>query len=230
MKYFTTELYEKMQVRGFLVLPDTEKDFEFIKERYVEHGRDFEKVAMMQFETYMPLLTKYASDSILALIKNGELPVIHYPKPETRRIVKAWRDEQNEEWNMAARRYGEGFVTYEKKLPPAYKSIHYLHDSKVLDVQIGEDGNIELLLDSSGSMYGGERVFLLFHNVSDYEIPDDLIGNWWLYEEMYWNEEDGSCSVNVLLSSPRGYLDMNVLKINAKHFTVDMDWTNLIDK
>ncbi|GKU76292.1 hypothetical protein L3i20_v206890 [Paenibacillus sp. L3-i20] len=224
MRYFTTEMYEKMQVRGALVFPANQEELELVKQRYVEYGRDFEALTTKSFEIIKPLLLKYAPEPIIELIERGELTGIHYPKPEVLTMVKQWRTELDEEWKEACRQYQDGYANYEHKLPVDRKIIHLLHDSKLLEININEDGNIELLLDSSSSMLNDNQLRLHFHGVSEYELSEDMIGNWWLYEELFWNEEEGSCTVNALLSSPLGYLTMNVLKIVAKDVSVQFSY------
>ncbi|WP_178075972.1 hypothetical protein [Paenibacillus oralis] len=49
MKYFTKQMYEQMQIRGYLVYPETEQDLEEDKAWYLENGRDYEEEEYQKF-------------------------------------------------------------------------------------------------------------------------------------------------------------------------------------
>jgi hypothetical protein len=64
MRYFTKEMYEKMQVSGYLsVAPHINEQIEESKEWYITQGRDFRSEVQQQFLHLKPLLLKYVPES-----------------------------------------------------------------------------------------------------------------------------------------------------------------------
>jgi len=99
----------------------------------------------------------------------------------------------------------------------------------LLQVTVTDGGSgIDLLLDTGGSMLNASETLLRFNGVTRYDLPDDLVGNWWLYEELELPAggiaRDGAgetgFQIRALLSSPRGYLAMNELSITAESVDV----------
>jgi hypothetical protein len=123
----------------------------------------------------------------------------------------------------------EYYRTIESRLPPEKESLVRLHDAKLLQVTVTDGGSgIDLLLDTGGSMLNASETLLRFNGVTRYDLPDDLVGNWWLYEELELPAggiaRDGAgetgFQIRALLSSPRGYLAMNELSITAESVDV----------
>lgn len=74
------------------------------------------------------------------------------------------------------------------------------------------------------SMLSASGTLLRFGGVTHCDLPDDLAGNWWLYEELDISQEGAAGEgtekagfrIRALPSSARGYLAMNELSVAAE--------------
>ncbi|WP_165861385.1 DUF4085 family protein [Paenibacillus paeoniae] len=221
MKYFTAELYRKMQIRGFLVFHESEEDYAADRLWYVENDRDYEAESMA-FYTYLePIITRYMPQELQEAIQRGEgdLTGIDMPSPEFRRKAEAWKQELQREWDEARDLYWARYKEVESELPEERSMIHRLHDAKIIAETISADEkSIELLLDGSGSMLGHDHLFLRFEGVTHYESLSSLLDNNWLYEEL--DVSGNGFELRALLYTGSGLQDMNELIISASRVTV----------
>jgi hypothetical protein len=106
--------------------------------------------------------------------------------------------------------------------------LHRLHDAKVIAVTVDEaNAVLELLLDCSGGFVDAKELLLRFSGVSDFTLPESLIGNWWLYEELdlAWNrggqDDAGTAEFQVrALLSPSSFVSMNEISVTARNVEV----------
>ncbi|GBG10836.1 hypothetical protein PAT3040_05602 [Paenibacillus agaridevorans] len=231
MRYFTAELYEKMQVRGSLVFHETLEDHEEDLRWYAEQNRDYDAIARDNYLMLEPYFNRYMPKVVREAVDRGEGDLLRssWPSPAFRSLLEGWAQSLEKEWRAACETYREYYRTIESRLPPEMESLVRLHDAKVLQVTVTDGGSsIDLLLDTGGSMLSASEALLRFNGVTRFDLPDDLVGNWWLYEELELPAggiaRDGAgetgFQIRALLSSPRGYLAMNELSITAESVDV----------
>lgn len=117
MKYFTKEMYEQMQVRGYFFYPETEQDLEEDKAWYLENGRDFEEEAYQMFLLIKPYMLKYLSGPLQAAVEDGSIMKTRLPAPDLAALIDEWKRSWDEEWERRCKDYRVNYEAIKPSLP-----------------------------------------------------------------------------------------------------------------
>ncbi|MTD31278.1 DUF4085 family protein [Planomicrobium sp. YIM 101495] len=201
MKYFTKDWYDEMQVSGFLVLPDSEEEWEEEMEHYRKEGKDLRELNLRNLNDMRESLLHYLPEPFHPYIQDGTL-VTEYPMPELRMLVNRWGRDYKERMEELDQRYMQHFESIKGKLPPNAVELveNGLHDAVVRSVERPSEDRLVLTLDCSGGFSYFTDVRFTFEGVTYSDIPTDFKGAWWLYDEIY-GTEDGF-ELHTLFDSP----------------------------
>lgn len=117
MKLFTKQLYEKMQVSGYLVYWDNEVELDEIRKSYQEDGMDYDKIGIKNFGQVKPLLLKCFPDSLKQGVYDGSLVNTKIPPRELLSEINSYVDSINNEWKEGRKAYINQYKAIEKFLP-----------------------------------------------------------------------------------------------------------------
>ena len=201
MKFFTKELYEKMQVSGYLIYWDNEEELEEIRETYKEDGMDYDRIGMENFEQVKPLLLKYLPDSLKQGVYDGSLINTKIPPRELLSEINTYVDSINNEWKEGRKAYINQYKAIEKFLPKRvirYDKSYSFHDATILSLNRPRSDVLELFLDCSGCMLYQGKCLLKFSGVTLFEMTEDIVGSDWLYGEFHLSDR-GNFELQVLL-------------------------------
>ncbi len=213
LKYFTKELVEEMQVYGFLVLPESEEEWEEMLRSYENDGMNYIDLIKEELEFRKKDLLKYLPESIHPYIHNKTLRT-EYPSHELREIITNWCENHDEKFRRLCKEYYESYGKIKNELPEAVVQFHKrsLHDAKVISFEyIREKQECIMVLDH----FDGEkkRVSLTFNGVVDVKIEENIEEAYWLYDEVY---KDGDYfELKVLFSFP-----LTEISIKAKDLLI----------
>ncbi|WP_416144124.1 DUF4085 family protein [Planococcus koreensis] len=201
MKYFTKDWYDEMQVSGFLVLPETEEDWEEELDYYRKEGKDLRELNLRNLDDMRESLMRYLPETFLPYIHEGTL-VTEYPTPELRMLVNRWERDYERRMEELSDRYKQHFESIKVELPPTAVELveNGLHDAVVLSVERPSEELLVMTLDCSGGFHYFTDVRFTFEGVSYSDIPADFKGAWWLYDEID-KTEDGF-ELRTLFDSP----------------------------
>lgn len=201
MKFFTIPWYEEMQVRGFMVFPETEQDWLEDVAWHVAEGISYEERAQDALDYHKADLLKYLPEYFHASIHEGTLKAV-YPAPEFRERAEQWCREADERIQAKFIEYRRGYEAIKNKLPAQAVQLAEgsLHDARVISCSEPEEGIVELVLDCSGAMHYQCDVLLRFTGVSGLSLPDRIAGKVWLYDEICAVEQ--GFELGVLMDSP----------------------------
>ncbi|MDE0581455.1 DUF4085 domain-containing protein [Planococcus sp. A6] len=201
MKYFTKAWYEEMQVAGFLVLPETEEDWQEELDYYREEGKDLRELNLRNLADMRESLMRYLPETFHPYIYDGTL-VTEYPTPELRMLVNRWERDYERRMEELSDQYQQDFESIKVELPPNAVELvdNGLHDAVVRSVERPSEDRLVLTLDCSGGFYYFTDVRFTFEGVTYSDIPADFKGAWWLCDEIY-KTEDGF-DLHTLFDSP----------------------------
>ncbi|QJD82219.1 DUF4085 family protein [Cohnella herbarum] len=201
MKVFTKSWYAEMQVRGFLVFPETEQDWEEDVAGYTAKGLDFEKMRKEELEFRKADLLRFLPESFHPYIHDGTIISV-FPSRELREMSERWKCDYNDRMKIISQNYRNGYDQIKDTLPQNATQLHEksLHDAIVLSYESFSDDAFVLTLDCSGSYHYYTEVRLTFRGVTELAVPEGLVGAWWLYDEIYANEF--GFELHVLLDMP----------------------------
>lgn len=203
MRFFTIPWYEEMQVRGFMVFPETEQDWLEDVAWHVAEGISYEERAQDALDYHKADLLKYLPEYFHASIHDGTLKST-YPAPEFRERAEQWCQEADERIQAKFIEYRQIYNAAKSMLPAQAVQLaeRSLHDARVISCTSPEEGVVELVLDCSGAMHYQCDVRLRFTGVSRFSVPDRIEGKYWLYDEIY--AVDQGFELGVLMDSPPG--------------------------
>lgn len=201
MKYFTKAWYEEMQVAGFLVLPETEEDWQEELDYYREEGKDLRELNLRNLADMRESLMRYLPETFHPYIYDGTL-VTEYPTPELRMLVNRWERDYERRMEELSDQYQQDFESIKVELPPNAVELvdNGLHDAVVRSVERPSEDRLVLTLDCSGGFHYFTDVRFTFEGVTYSDIPADFNGAWWLCDEIY-KTEDGF-DLHTLFDSP----------------------------
>ncbi|WP_434401615.1 DUF4085 domain-containing protein [Planococcus sp. 11815] len=201
MKYFTKDWYEEMQVAGFLVLHESEEDWEEEMDYYREEGKDLREINLSNLDDMRESLMRYLPETFHPYIHDGTL-VTEYPTQELRMLVNRWERDYERRMDDLNERYQQHFESIKSELPPNAVEVveNGLHDAVVLSVERPAEDQLVLTLDCSGGFHYFTDVRFTFEGVTYSNIPLNFEGAWWLYDEIY-KTEDGF-ELHTLFDSP----------------------------
>lgn len=203
MRFFTIPWYEEMQVRGFMVFPETEQDWLEDVAWHVAEGISYEERAQDALDYYKAGLLKYLPEYFHASIHDGTLKST-YPAPEFRERAEQWCREADERIRAKFIEYRQDYNSAKSLLPAQAVQLaeRSLHDARVISCTEPEEGVVELVLDCSGAMHYQCDIRLRFTGVYSFSVPDRIDGMYWLYDEIYAVEQ--GFELGVLMDSPLG--------------------------
>jgi len=204
MRYFTHDIYEKMQIRGNFPLRTDNKDKwmkqweEFYSFCHAKKDKEFKEWAFH----YIPEV----KDDILQGKKFTDKEV----SEKLYKIIKEMADE----WEYVCKMYKAEYENIKYKLPLSMQELRnlYLHDAKVLSLKKDSNDMLNIELDSYS---------LTFKNVSQLEITDDIIGDSWLYDEVHLSDR-GKFDFQVLLYSQQGFSTLHEFRVIADDILIEV--------
>lgn len=225
MRYFTKEMYEKMQVCGYLrVAPHINEQIEESKEWYITQGRDFRSEVQQQFLHLKPLLLKYVPDFRVSTIFAQFVAETEERTEEMSVFINRWAKDYEKAWEEACRSSWEEYQEIRSTLPQSFTAMrekHDLHDAKIISVNWREDSSVVVKLDGKSSLGLCGTGYLTFEDVHSYEIPKGVDRDWWLYDEVHLTPE-GHMDFRALLHDNSGtseeFVPLHELRIVAQGF------------
>ncbi|MEK3835243.1 MULTISPECIES: DUF4085 family protein [unclassified Paenibacillus] len=201
MKFFTIPWYEEMQVRGFMVFPETEQDWLEDVAWHVAEGISYEERAKDFLEYMKKDLLKYLPGYFHASIHDGTINST-YPAPEFKQRALQWGREYDERVQAIFREYRKGYEAIKHELPESAVQLveKSLHDARVISYTMPTEGVLEMILDCGGAMHYQCEIKLKFKGVSGLRLPEPLEKKYWLYDEIYAAEQ--GFELRVLMDSP----------------------------
>jgi hypothetical protein len=217
LKYFTKEIYEAMQVVGYLAFPEKEEDLIESKEWYISVGRNYEAECMRSFENIKPYLIKYLPEDMKPHMMNGDLLGIDMPSNILISKIIKFRNDYEEQWDQLNKDYYDKYQEIREQLSDnvrnMYETIDF-HDAKIEEIKENAD-EIEIRLNCSGCMEFNGNCKLTFTGVNSKKLPDSRLFYWCLYSEIY-NTSMGDFELRILVDSCTGYLGLEEIIIEAK--------------
>ena len=201
MKYFTKDWYDEMQVSGFLVLPETEEDWEEELDYYRKEGKDLRELNLHNLDDMRETSMRYLPEMFHPYIHDGTL-VTEYPTLELRMLVNRWEQDYERRMEELSDRYKQHFESIKAELPPTAVELveNGLHDAVVLSVERPSEDQLVLTLDCSGGFHYFTDVRFTFEGVTYSNVRADFKGAWWLYDEIYKTEN--GFELHTLFDSP----------------------------
>ncbi|WP_405111677.1 DUF4085 family protein [Paenibacillus sp. FSL K6-1217] len=216
MKFFTVPWYEEMQVRGFMVFPESEQDWVEDVAWHAAEGISYEERAG-DFLDYMKVdLLKYLPAYFHASIHDGTINST-YPAPEFKAKALQWGKEYDERMQAIFREYRNGYEAIKHELPVNAVELveKSLHDASVISYAMPAEDVLEMMLDCSGAMHYQCEIRLTFSGVTGLRLPEPLEQKYWLYDEIYAVEQ--GFELRVLMASPPGEL-----RITAQDVSIEL--------
>ncbi len=224
MRYFTKELYEKMQLIGALVLP-TEVDYIYeMKEFYKTMGRDYEAEQIMIFGQIKPYLLKHLPKHLTKHVHNGDLIGDNVPSDLLRIEIEKFRNQFDRDWKEANEKYYEEYRNNRGRLEDSVREIYEhidFHDAKITTIEKSAEDEMKLFLDCSQCISFRGLCTLTFSGVSNAEFPIQSSQYYCLYSELY-AKENGCYELRVLLDTCTGYLSLDTLIVEANNLNMDI--------
>jgi hypothetical protein len=215
MKYFTKARYEELQISGFLCFPETENEWEENIAIYEEEGLNFAESCREALEYRKQDLLRFLPESFHSYIYDGTLNS-QFPSADLRAMAKQWRSEYEERVKRIGSEYRSHYQSIKHKLPPQIVKLceKSLHDAKVLSFEKFNDDIFILLLDCSGGYHYLTNVKITFRGVKELSYQENLIGSYWLYDEVYAVE--AGFELHVLLESPLSELTLTAEDVSIE--------------
>lgn len=220
MKFFTKEIYEKMQVSGYLLYPDMQEDIDEILDLYEsDEMADRENFLIMK-----PLMLKYLPESLKSSVYDESLNPSIIPDDYLLSQIIEWQKSIDNEWNVINSNYNKHCNSIKNLLPQNMFELcseYSFHDAEILSVQKSND-QVELELDCSECRDNQGTCLLTFTGVKLLETPDDLSEDyWWLYDEVHLSDE-GNFDFQVLLVIDGDFLTLNEIRIIADDVNIEV--------
>lgn len=215
MQFFTKEIYEKMQVGGYLVYPDSKEDLDELLERYRSKGRDYETLERGNFLAMKPYLLKYLPASLKSSVYDES--ITHYKIPDDIILSRI------NEWDELVRNYKKHLNSIKNMLPKSMLELcteFSFHDAEILSVH-KSNNDVNLELDCHGCCGYQGNCLLTFKSVKLLEIPDDCSEHWWLYDEVHLSDR-GNFDVQVLLDTDDAFLTLHEFRVIADDAHVEV--------
>lgn len=203
MMYFTRDMYEKMQIRGRFPLKIDNK------EKWIQQLEEFCKVSHANDKLYNELIFQHIPE-----VKNDILEGKKFTDTDVSPKLYERIKEIANEWENLCSMYKAEYEDIKYKLPLSMQLLrsYAFHDNEVLSVK--KDSNDILIIEL-------ERYLLIFKNISQLEIIDDIVGDIWLYEEVHLSDI-GGFEFQVLLYSPRGFVTLHEFSVIADDVFIEV--------
>ena len=215
LKYYTKELYEEMQVYGFLSFPSSREEWEETLQSYKKNGMDYISLIRDELEMRKTNLLKYLPESMHPSIHNKTL-MTEYPSPELKEMGTQWLDDFEGRLRKIRKERIENYEGIKHKLPKNVVQLHEnsLHDADVISFEYMPEKQ-EFIMILNHLEDGKEvNVILTFAGVKDIILEDNIETALWLYEEVYI---DGDYfELHVLFESPLTDMVIKAENLNIK--------------
>ena len=200
MKIYTKEWYEEMQIAGFLVFHETEKDWEDDVAWYRSEGLNYEQLRRDELEYRKKDLLRFLPEYFHSYIHNGTLNVT-YPSEELRNMAKQWQSAYKKRMKTLGDEYRGYYKSIRDSLPDNVIQLceKSLHDARVISVERPSEDIYIISLDCRGGFYYFTDIQLTFTGVKNVN-PDLRVGSDWLYDEVYLT--DFGFELHVLFAGP----------------------------
>lgn len=190
MKYFTKEWYDEMQVSSFLTFPETEEEWEEFQAGFREEGFDPVEINHRELEDRKADLLKFLPEEFHPYIHDGTLNSA-FPSPELREMAARWEADHEARVDALLDDYSRHYESIKESLPPGAHQLteKSLHDCIVKSVERPSDDVLVMCLDCRNGFHYFKDIEVTFTGVTEADIPEDLTNAWWLYNEIYLNED-----------------------------------------
>ena len=193
MKFYTKEVYEQMQVYGYLPFfineGEVEESLEETREYFKNQGIDYDVVRKNCFEEMKPYLLKYLPKSLKSIIYDEGLIYGKLLNNVLKEEIEKYKKNLNKMFVEIGKNYDNHYKNIENSLAEDIKSLGKLcsfHDSRIMSIEYLSKEEITIKLDCKGSYLPSEGVATLkFQNVMFAEISDKHIGGSWVYGEVH---------------------------------------------
>ena len=217
MKYYTKELYEEMQIYGFLSFPSSREEWEEILQSYKIYGMDYISIIRNDLEIRKPDLLNYLPESMHPSIHNKTL-MTEYPSLELKKTGTQWLNNFEDRLRKIRKECVKNYEEIKHKLPKNVVQLHEnsLHDADVISFKYMPEKR-EFIMILNHLEDGKEvNIILTFTGIKDIILEDNIETALWLYDEVYINGD--YFELHVLLESPLTeiYIKAQNLQIEKK--------------
>lgn len=195
MKYFTKEWYDEMQVSGFLTFPEIEQSEE------AGLTEDPSGISHNDLEEKKKDLLKFLPESFHSYIKSGTI-TSGTPTPELREMAGKWETDYEARVDVLLDDYSRHYESIKESLPAGAVQLteKSLHNCTVKKVERPSPDVLLLYLDCKSGFHYFKDIQVTFTGVMEVTMPQEFIGSWWLYNEIYL--KDDCFELHVLFDAP----------------------------
>jgi len=221
MKFFTIEKCEMLAVTNILLYPQNEEMLKRSRENSKSVGRDYDVRVRENFIQMKPLMLKYLPEDIKSAVFDESFIPSEIPNPDLLDKMNIWVKSINVLWKDTFEDYKRYYETIEKSLPESLVGLKKecnLHDCKIVSIARNDD-EVKIELESGGFI--GEGLYTVtFKDVKLIDMPFDILGNVWVYDEIHLSDL-GKFDFQVLLDSMDGFLNKRELRIVADDILIE---------
>jgi len=202
MMYFTREIYEKTQIRGrFPLRIDNKEKWMSQLDKFYNGGHENDKVLDA-------LLFKYIPEVKEDILQGKEFT----DKEVSQKLYERMKEMANE-WENLCSLYKTEYENIKQKLPLSLQVLrnYHFHDNKVLSLK--KESNDILIIEL-------EYYTLIFKNVIQLEIVDDIVGDIWIDEEVHLSDT-GEFEFQVLSLASQGLLTLHEFGVIADDVIIE---------
>ncbi|MFJ7667963.1 DUF4085 family protein [Lysinibacillus sp. NPDC097195] len=219
MKYYTKELYNEMQIYGFLVFPESKEQWEELVQSYYDMDINYIERLQKELAYRKNDLLKFLPASLHSEIRNGTF-MTEYPSQDQKDIIEHWRSHFEHKLETIRKECKENYGLIKHVLPVnavrLYEEV-YTHDATVLAVDFSQERQECILLlntiDGNGQTVDIQLTFSRVHKVANIE---HIMDAWWIYNEVY--ATDNGFELHVLYQGP---FEMMETSIEAKDVFIE---------
>lgn len=224
MKFITKEFYEIAQVKSYLNYDlDDELSLEERANLSKELGLDYDAIDRENFANIRQYLLKYLPDSLKYSVYDESIMNSNKPSVDFLDKIEEWKGSNSSyrDWYYAFKAYNQHYKRIEKQLPKRMKreiKKHDFHDARIVSVDKSRSDRLIIELDS---YFTKGKCFVNFNGIKQIEMPEGIVGYWWLYDEVYLSSS-GNFDFQVLLDSciTDKYLDLHEFRVIADEFFI----------
>ncbi|OOM74240.1 DUF4085 family protein [Clostridium sp. BL-8] len=196
MRYFTSEIYEKTQIRGrFPLRTDNKEKWMHQLDKFYNGGHKHDMVLDA-------LLFKYIPEVKEDILQGKEFT----DKEVSQKLYERIKEMANE-WKNLCSLYKTEYENIKQKLPLSLQELrnYHFHDNTLLSLK--KESNDMLIIEL-------ECYILIFKNVIQLETVDDIVGDIWIDEEVHLSDT-GGFEFQVLFLASQGLLTLHEFSVIA---------------
>jgi hypothetical protein len=230
MKYLTADWLGEYKVKIMLTFTRTAKEWgdydaelsESMKEERIKQQNTSEYQEYV--DNKISLLKKYLPPHLASSYVEIEDIVLRrgYPNPELKKQIDDWVADAMTEYERLLDQSCDHYETIKDQLPSAVVNDlfeHTMHDCKVLSVETPSSDTFIMTL-RNGGFWNHEFIKLTFTGVEELLMPEQLLHNFWMHDEVY--PTPTGFELHVLFSYPN-----SEFKVVAKDVAVEEFGQNL---